>query len=439
MNRLMSLARRGDGTVPPEHGVLRARRTWLMPIILVIGLAAALPAIYLSANADPQGHLEGLPVALVVETPSTSAGADSAGAAGAVGDAIEQNAGASVEVTRMTSDELDAAMRTDRVAGAVIIPSDFDSGIASLLPGSAAVTVPTVRIATNAGDGGLSSGLVVANLTPVLHGVAERLGAQLIEAAAPSPGATAVPAAHLALMAEPFRIVSGPFEPLPENSGLGTSAFYYALILVLIAFIGASVVNPLVDASLGVIPSELGPLVARRPYTAVTRIRTFLAKAAVLAVASPLAAGALLGVAALIGVTPSDPAQLWLFGTAVIAAIGTSALAVLAALGPGIGSLVNTLFFVALAMVSSGGIVPLDAAPPFFRLLSAISPFRHVVDGTRSLFFFDAAPAAGLADAWISVVVGGTIGLMLGIAVTALYGRVRRFSRHPRPLALPTV
>lgn len=435
MNRLIALIRRSDVLRRPEDRVLLARRTWLMPIVLLIGLAVALPAVYLTATADPQEHLADLPIALVVETQSTSAGADSAGA---VGDAVERSAGAAVSITRMTAEEMDAAFRDDRVAGAVVIPSDFTGAIASLHPGASGApvpTVPTIVIATNAGDGGLSSGLVIANLTPVLHAVAQEFGARLLAGA----GGSDVPAAHAALLADPFRIMSAPFEPLPENSGLGTSAFYYALVLVLIAFIGASVVNPLVDAALGVIPSELGPLVARRPYTAASRTRTFLAKAAVLAGAAPLAAAALQTVAVLVGVTAADPVQLWLFGSAVIAAIGTSALAVFAALGPGIGSLFNTLFFVALAMASSGGIVPLDAAPPFFRFLSVISPFRHVVDGTRSLFYFDANTAAGLQDAWISVAVGGTIGLVLGLAITVLYGRVRRFSRHPRPVIHPTV
>jgi ABC-type polysaccharide/polyol phosphate export permease len=116
----------------------------------------------------------------------------------------------------------------------------------------------------------------------------------------------------------------------------------------------------------------------------------------------------------------------------VIAAVGTSALAVFSVFGSGIGSLVNTLFFVALAMVSSGGTVPLTATPSFFRWFAAISPFRHVVDGTRSLFYFDGNLQAGLGSAWASVAIGGTLGLLLGLVVTTLYGRVGAFSRHPR-------
>jgi ABC-type multidrug transport system permease subunit len=233
-------------------------------------------------------------------------------------------------------------------------------------------------------------------------------------------------------MSAPFHIATAAFEPLPDNSGLGTSAFYYSLVLVLIAFIGASLVGPLVDGALGFIPSEIGPLVARRPYTAVSRRRTFLAKVAILAAAAPLAALAAQVVAAAFGISVASPVALWLFATAVIAAVGTSALAIFAALGTGIGSLVNTLFFVALAMVSSGGTVPLEAAPSFFRWVSEFAPFRHVIDGTRSLFYFDGNLSAGLGDAWVSVGIGGAIGIAAGLIVTTLYAKVPAFSRHPR-------
>jgi ABC-type multidrug transport system permease subunit len=211
------------------------------------------------------------------------------------------------------------------------------------------------------------------------------------------------------------------------------SAFYYSLVLVLIGFIGASLVSPLIDAALGFIPTELGPLVERQPYTDVSRRTTFLGKVAVLACAAPLAALAVQLMAALFGVSVGDPVTLWLYSTAVIVSIGTSALAVFAVLGPGIGALVNTLFFVAMAMVSSGGTVPVAATPTVFRGFSHVSPFRHVVDGTRSLFYFDANLDAGLRSAWISVAIGGTLGLLLGLVVTTLYGRVRAFSRQPRP------
>lgn len=401
-----------------------SRRAWLLPILLIVGLAATLPAIYLASTVDPQRHLSGMPVGLVVEA---QAGAATPDFAEGVAAAIEAGTGTTLAITRMTHHELATAMDSDRIAGAVVIPADFDTSIASLFPGASSSTVPTVTILTNAGDGGLSSGLLVSNLTPALRGVADGLGKQLIQ----STPRSELSAANLALLSQPFETASRAYKPLPDHAGLGMSAFYFSLVLVLIGFIGASLTNPLVDSALGFIPSELGPLVARQPYTAVSRRRTFLAKVAILVTAAPPAALAIQLVAAVFGVTVDEPITLWLYSTAVIAAIGTSALAVFAVFGSGIGSLVNTLFFVALAMVSSGGTVPIAATPQFFHLFSVISPYRHVVDGTRSLFYFDGNLDAGLGSAWTSLAVGGTLGLALGLVVTTLYGRVDAFSRHP--------
>jgi ABC-type polysaccharide/polyol phosphate export permease len=404
---------------------LTARSTWLLPVMLILGLAAALPAVYLSATIDPQGHLADLPVALVVE-PQTHTNA--ASVAARVGDAVEAHSTEAIAFSRMTNAEFDDAMRNDRIAGGVVIPADFDESIATLFPGATSTTIPQVTIVTNAGDGGLSNGLLVGNLTPLLRGVADAAGKGLVESAG---GGSGLAASHVALLSEPFHIVSEPYAPLAENTGLGTSAFYFSLVLVLIAFIGASLVGPLVDSALGFIPSEVGPRVIRKPYTAISRRRTFIAKAAVMLGAAPLAAFVLQWVTVSIGVAVPDPITLWLFSTAVIGAIGVSATTVFALYGPGVGSLISTFFFIAFAMVSSGGIVPLEAAPPFFRWLSAFLPFRHVIDGVRSLFYFDGSLEAGLGGAWVGIGIGGAAALVVGLILTTLFSRVPAFSRHP--------
>lgn len=414
--------------MPTTTPRLAARRVWLLPSLLIVMLAAVLPTIYLAASADPQGHLRDLPVALVVETQEgTGTGT---GLAARVADEVRAHTGPQIDLRPMDSTALAQAMADDEVAGAVIVPAGFDEAVASLMPGAATTAVPTVQILTNAGDGGLSGGLVVRNLTPVLTAVSQGLGEQLLGRA----GAD-VPAANRVLLADPFDVTSAPYRALPEHSGLGTSAFYYALVLVLLAFIGASIVGPLVDGALGFLPSEVGPLVVRRPYQAVSRRRLFLARTAILVAAAPVAALLVELVAAVIGISASDPVLLWLFATTAIAAVGTAILAVFAALGPGIGSLVNTIVFVALAMVSSGGVVPTHAIPGPFGVTSSLAPFRHVVDGTRSLLYFDGSSAAGLGGAWVALAVIGLLGLLLGLLVTTAYGRVPAFTRHPQEVA----
>ncbi|EUA91800.1 conserved transmembrane domain protein [Mycobacterium ulcerans str. Harvey] len=52
------------------------------------------------------------------------------------------------------------------------------------------------------------------------------------------------------------------YNPLPNGTGNGLSAFYYALLLLLAGFTGSIVVSTLVDSLLGYVPAEFGPSTA---------------------------------------------------------------------------------------------------------------------------------------------------------------------------------
>ena len=407
------------------------RQTWLIPLILVLGLAVLFPAIYLTATVNPQGHLHNLPVGLVVETQSPPVGAtDSAhNLAEVISAHIDR---AKIDLVRLTAKQLNSKMANDTIAGAIIIPSNFNSSISSLFPGAppAALTVPVVQIRTNAGDGGISSGLVAGNLTPLLTAVQHAFGQRLLPIA--EAGGRSVSGSERYVLERPYTTVSGPYVALPANSGFGTSALYYTLVLVLLGFIGASIINPFVDSALGFAPSEVGPIVARRPYLKMTRLQTLLVKFGIVIASAPVAAVLVQWLAtSLAGVPIGDPVMMWLFSSASIAAIGIGALSVFAIFGSGIGSLVNTLFFIALSMSSSGGTVPLAATPPFYQWLSTFEPFLPIIEGVRSILYFDGGASAGLSDGWLRIALGAAIGVAVGLAGTTLYGRHSKFSRHP--------
>lgn len=417
-------------STPETVRFARHRGTWLVPVVFILMLAIVFPAIYLSATSDPQGSLRDFPVAIVIE-PQTIDGAYSpaSAVAAAIGRTVDPKA---IDLTNLTADELAQRMSSDDIAGAVVIPASFDRDIQAMVAGKgSALKVPTVKILTNAGDGGISSGLVTGNLNPVLAGVRNGLGSTLLQErarlGAPASGADQV------LLASPFQVTSQPYAALPANAGFGTSAFYYTLVLMLLGFVGASVVGPTVDSALGFAPTEVGPVVVRKPYLHLTRLQTFLLKGSVLTAASPAAAGITQLVACGVGIPISQPWILWAFASAAIAAVGWGALAVFAVFGGGIGSLINTLFFVALSMTSSGGTVPVAATPPFFHWLSSMTPFHGVLEGVRALFYFDGNTDAGLADGWTHIAAGAGISLLIGFLATKLYAR---HPRHPETEAL---
>jgi len=63
------------GAAPGEHRArLRVLRdfvthpgTWLLPILVVLGVALTVPAVYLGGTINPPGNVRNLPVGLVVE------------------------------------------------------------------------------------------------------------------------------------------------------------------------------------------------------------------------------------------------------------------------------------------------------------------------------------------------------------------------------------
>lgn len=229
--------------------IAKSPKIWLVSVVFITLLSVLLPTVYLTATVDPQDHLKGLRIALV-EEPQTVKAAPSA--AGATAQAIAANVdGDKVDLVSMSSAELAEDMRDGEVAGAIVIPATFDQDIGTLLQDQAAITVPQIQVHPDAGAGGINTGLVNGNLTPLLKGVSAAMGEQLTLQAQGelSPSAKA-------LLSQPFTIASTPYRALPDHSGNGTSAFYYTLVIVLLGFIGASIINPSVDSALGFAPAR---------------------------------------------------------------------------------------------------------------------------------------------------------------------------------------
>lgn len=434
------MSRRIPG-IPPSAPMSGARRRrmpspsiWAVPGALIAVLALALPAIYLASTVDPQEHLDAFPVAVVVEPQVDVPAGDQSAAEQLAQGLVAEIDDDKFDVRRITPAELKEQMTDGRVYGAIVIPSDFDARIGALIAPQPATDagLPVVQVAVNDRIGGLTTSLLTANMVPLARAGAEQLGQELT-AASSQPGAAS--SYQRALLASPYTVVSQPYDPLPSGNGLGTSAFYYALLLVLLGFLAASTVHPTVDAALGFTPNEIGPVVRRRPYRGISRTRTLMIKWGVLVASAPVAAALMQFVAGPILDMPINQGlQLWLFSTASIAAIGIGALAVLALFGH-LGALVNMIFFVALSMASSGGAVPVQATPSFFRWLSHVEPMHAVLEGTRSLLYLDGSAGSGLHHAWLRVGVGALIGLAVGWLATRRFDRTPAFTRHPEYLS----
>ena len=183
---------------------------------------------------------------------------------------------------------------------------------------------------------------------------------------------------------------------LPPNSAIGLSAFYISLLALMCGFLGAVLVNSSIDAVLGYSTSEIGPRWRQRMPVAISRWQTLLTKWSVAFVAVPILTGILLLVAVgLLHMNAPYVGELWLFLSFTGIAIAAGTLALFAAFGS-LGQLLAMLLFVYLALASSGGTIPVQALPSFFRFAASFEPLRQVLGGVRAILYFNAQGDAGL-------------------------------------------
>jgi hypothetical protein len=115
-----------------------------------------------------------------------------------------------------------------------------------------------------------------------------------------------------------------------------------------------------------------------------------------------LIAGAELLVAfGLLGVEhEASTAQVYLFLTLATTAAVSVTMLFAVAFGPA-GIAISAVLNVILGLVSSGGLAPLEALPPFYQAYADWLPLRYVIDGLRSLLFYDGSlDAARLESGW---------------------------------------
>jgi YhgE/Pip-like protein len=416
----MSGSRPRHAAPNPKHNVraLRTVQFWTLPILATLALMSALCALYLGGILNPMTNLRHFPIAVVNED---------AGPTGAkIVDGLVKNLDANKFDIRVVShDEAQRLLDTARVYGEMVIPPTFSSrlrdfGESSVMPTRA--ERPSIAIFTNQRAGTLGSSIAGQVLNTAAAKINQQVGQQLsTEVAAQSGGAQLTGAAQLGL-ASPIEIKSTVYNPLPNGTGNGLSAFYYGLLLLLAGFTGSIVVSTLVDSLLGYVPAEWGPVYRFAEQANISRFRTLLVKWAIMVVLGLLTSAVYMAIAHGLGMPISLGWQLWAYGVFAITAVGVTSSSLIAVLGS-MGLLFSMLVFVILGLPSAGATVPLEAVPPFFRWLAEFEPMHQVFLGVRSLLYLNGSGQAGLSQALLMTLIGLVIGLLLGGITTHMYDR----------------
>ncbi|AJF68275.1 YhgE/Pip domain-containing protein [Streptomyces vietnamensis] len=418
----------GTGTGPQVRAttLVRHAKLWLVPTILCALVSLLLSLLYMGGILSPNDHLDELPIALVNE----DQGGPLPGQRENLGKQITDEI-VSVGSSRTTIDwhRLDLAaaqdaMASGKVFGALVVPKDFTASVAALTTNRATVR-PTLTVLTNPGLGSLGSSLASQINQSAAHQASLTIGKQLATT-------TAVPTTRL-LLTDPVAITTRIGHPIGRHSGLGLTAFYYTLLLVLGGFIGGNLVNAGVDTALGYADSELGPWHTRHPTVPISRTQTLVLKMLMTAgIALLTTTLVMVATIAILGMDADHIPMLWIFSYCATVAVGLGVQAINAAFG-GIGQLVSMFIFIALALPSSGATVPLEATPAFYRFLGIFEPMHQLSSGVRSILYFDARADAGLARGWIMIAVGTVLALAFGFAMTHYYDRrgLRRLTPQP--------
>ncbi|HWI31462.1 MAG TPA: DUF3533 domain-containing protein [Microbacterium sp.] len=412
--------------------------SWLVPILAVVAVSAALAATYLGGSLNAADNISDFPIAVVNEDTGTTL---PNGQSVDVGDDIEAALLEGIDaeefdVQQLSLAEAQAQMENGSLYGALVVPSGLSKDVAALAQGArapGAVAQPAVEVLTNPRMGSFTANTVATlgreafatantELGRQLQGMVQQTQARL-GAVAPLPGA-----ATLALT-DPLEVTVTAFNPLPDGTGSGLSAFYYALILILAGFSGSLVANAFIDSRLGFVPFEFGPRYRMESPSGFSRTRTLVAKWAVMAVIAVLVSAAYVGISAALGMPIDRPWELWAFGALAITGIAVVAQTINAVLGnPGL--MVNLFIMVVLAIPSSGGTVPIEATPGFFRWLATFEPMHQIYAGARSILYLDGSWETGLGQGVTASIIAIVVGLVVGLAVMRLFD-ARGFTRGP--------
>jgi YhgE/Pip-like protein len=410
----------------PAFRVLRAKPLWIANGVITGVLALLFAVFYVGANIDPAGHMKELPVGLVNADKGAAVGGQQVNLGAQITESIKKSTagGDKIDWKVMDEKEMKEELGKGKLFGALVVPADFTSSTTALTGAAASTGTPvrpTLRVLTNQSAGSVGSGLARTATTQAAESASLQVGKELT--AQTGTAQAKLPAAARVLLADPAAVTVKDGHPLDSHSGLGLTAFYYALVLVVCGMLSANVITGQVDHALGYTHNDMGPLRLHRPLIRATRVQTLAISAALMAALSLLMGTlVMVGAVGVMGMDASHLPLLWLYSVCAVAVTGIGALTLLAVFGTP-GMLVVTLVFIGMAVPTAGATTPIEALPGFYRFLAEFEPLRQITGGVRSILYYDAQGDAGLTRGWVMMAAGLVAAALFGFGVLGWYDR----------------
>ncbi|WP_328872719.1 SNG1 family protein [Streptomyces sp. NBC_00287] len=405
--------------------VLRAKPLWIANGAITGVLALLFAVFYVGANIDPADHLTRLPVGLVNADKGAAVGGKQVNLGAQITGSIKKStaSGDRIGWKVMDEKEMKDELGKGKLFGALVVPADFTSSTTALTGAAATGTParPTLTVLTNQSAGSLGSGLARTATTQAAENASLQVGKELT--ARIGTAQAKLPAAARVLLTDPAAVTVEDGHPLDSHSGLGMTAFYYALTLVVVGMLSANVISGQVDHALGYTHNDMGPLRLHRPLIRATRVQTLTISSTLMAGLSLLMGTLVMaGAVGIMGMDAAHLSLLWLYSVCAVAVSGIGALTLLAVFGTP-GMLVVTLVFIGMAVPTSGATTPIEALPGFYRFLAEFEPLRQITGGIRSILYYDAQGDAGLTRGWVMMAAGLVAAGLFGFGVLGWYDR----------------
>jgi YhgE/Pip-like protein len=413
--------------------LLGVPKVWLLPLAVPAVMMALVTCIYIGSVINPTGHLRGLPVQIV----DLDTGATTPGGRVVLGPNVvhaltgSRSVSSRLDLHVASQSQADEAMNRGSSNATVIIPSTFtESALLDTGQPAPAGTPPTpaVEIEENSRLGSLGVNLAVGVLNPALNDISKQLGTRLTE---DSTGAVRSNPVLAAQLADPIMVTTVSYHPLPAHSALGLSAFYVSLISILAGFLAAGVINSSIDGALGYATSDLGPRWKIRIPKRISRQQTLVTKWSIALVVAAVLTAIILAVAiGAFGMYAPDYGVLWPLLTLATIMVSFGTLALLAAFGS-MGQMLAMVILIYLSLASSGGTIPIQALPGFFKGVGQVEPLRQLLGGARDILYFGNQWDAGASHAVVVLCLELLFWITLGIGFTTWYDRRNLYRLSP--------
>jgi YhgE/Pip-like protein len=231
--------------------VLRARGLWIVNGAIAGTLALLFAVLYIGANVDPVRHLHKLPVGLVNADQGEILGGEQVNlGAQAIRSITKSTVGGDrIEWKVMDEKEMTEELGQGKLFGALVVSADFTSSTVALTSTAADTnpTRPQLTVLTNQSAGSLGSNIARSAATEAAADVSRQVGRELTAQTAAEQ--TKPTAAARLLLADPAAVTVEEGHPLSPRSGFGLTAFYYALVLVVVGMLSANVISGKVDSA----------------------------------------------------------------------------------------------------------------------------------------------------------------------------------------------